>query len=436
MGVATQLRGAVEALLFVSDEPVSAARIARVLDAKETVVAKALAEIATDCSENERGFQLREVAGGWRFFTHPAYHESIEQFGKNLERNLQKLHEELKEGKYRPRAIRRTWIPKPGSKEKRPLGIPTVRDRVVQTALVNVLEPIFERDFAERSYGFRPGRGCKDALRRVSTLLEQGYTWVVDADLKGYFDSIPKDGMMQEVSEKVSDGRVLELVQQYLDQEVLEPMERWTLEKGTPQGAVVSPLLSNIYLNPLDQLMETEGIETVRYADDFVLFCRTERAAQRALGLVEQWVEGAGLTLHPEKTHIVDATVAGGFDFLGYHFERGYRWPRKKSLGKFKDTIRRKTKRANGHSLQAIIADVNRTSKGWFEYFKHSHKTTFPRLDSWIRMRLRSILRKRQGKKGKGRGSDHQRWPNVFFAEQGLFSLHAAHVEACQSARR
>jgi RNA-directed DNA polymerase len=363
-------------------------------------------------------------------------HESVEQFDEFVEGNLEKLREQLKEDKYHPKAIRRTWIPKPGSNEKRPLGIPTVRDRVTQAAVLNVLEPIYEKDFAERSYGFRPGRCCKDALRQVAKLLEDGYTWVVDADLKGYFDNIPKEGLMQEIAEKIADGRVLKLIRQYLDQEILESMKRWKPEKGTPQGAVLSPLLSNIYLNPLDHMMEAEGIEMVRYADDFVLLCRSEREARCALRIVEQWVEQAGLTLHPEKTHIVDATIAGGFDFLGYHFERGYQWPRKKSMAKFKDTVRYKTKRTNGHSLQAIIADVNRTSKGWFEYFKHSHKTTFPRLDSWIRMRLRSILRKRQGKKGKGRGSDHHRWPNAFFAAQGLFSLHAAHGEACQSARR
>lgn len=363
-------------------------------------------------------------------------HESAEQFSKQLERNLQKLHEQMKEGKYRPRAIRRTWIPKPGSKEKRPLGIPTVRDRVAQAAVLNVLEPIFERDFAQQSYGFRPGRGCKDALRRVTQLLARGYTWVVDADLRAYFDSIPKEGLMEAVAKKVADGRVLELVRAYLDQEVLELMQKWTPETGTPQGAVLSPLLSNIYLDPLDHKMESEAIEMVRYADDFVILCRTQAEAQCALQQVQEWVQGVGLTLHPEKTHIVDATLAGGFDFLGYHFERDCRWPRKKSLAKFKETIRRKTKRNNGRKLQAIIADVNSTLKGWFEYFKHSYKTTFPRLDSWIRMRLRSILRKRQGRRGRGRGSDHQKWPNDFFATQGLFSLKAAHVRACQSAKR
>ena len=199
---------------------------------------------------------------------------------------------------------------------------------------------------------------------------------------------------------------------------------------------VISPLLSNIYLDPLDHEMARRGIEMVRYADDFVILCRNQAEAEKALGQVQQWTAQAGLTLHPEKTRIVDATSGDGFDFLGYHFERGMKWPRKKSLGKFKDTIRGKTKRTNGRSLQAIIADVNRTMAGWFEYFKHSHHTTFTSVDGWVRMRLRSILRKRRKRRGRGRGRDHQRWPNAYFAAQGLFSLVSAHVTACQSLNR
>jgi RNA-directed DNA polymerase len=304
---------------------------------------------------------------------------------------------------------------------------------VVQAALLNVLEPIFERDFAERSYGFRPKRGCKDALRRVEELLKSGYSWVMDADLKSYFDTIPHDLLTKRVEEKVSDGAVIAMIKGYLKQEVMETMKQWQPEQGTPQGAIISPLLSNIYLDPLDHEMEQRGIEMVRYADDFVILCRSKAKAEAAMERIRQWTESNGLQLHPTKTRIVDATQRGGFDFLGYHFERGMKWPRKKSLGKFKDTIRNKTKRANGKSLQAIITDVNSTSKGWFEYFKHSHWTIFGPLDSWIRMRLRSILRKRKGWKGRGRGADHQRWPIAFFSEYGLYSLVNAHKSACQS---
>jgi len=209
-------------------------------------------------------------------------------------------------------------------------------------------------------------------------------------------------------------------------------MREWQPEAGTPQGAVISPLLSNIYLDPLDQLMAASEVEMVRYADDFVLLCHSEAEAQRALALVQQWTAAVGLTLHPEKTRIVDATQPGGFDFLGYHFERGLRWPRRKSLKKLKDTIRVKTRRTNGQSLQAIIANVNRTTRGWFGYFKHSNKYTFLPLDSWLRMRLRSILRRRSGGRGRGRGYDQHRWPNAFFAAEGLFSFVAAHTQSRQ----
>jgi len=363
-------------------------------------------------------------------------HVTVAEFEQHLAANLEKLAHGLREGTYRPQAIRRHWIRKLGSKEKRPLGIPTVRDRVVQTALRAVLEPIFERDFAAQSYGFRPHRGCKDALRRVDTLLRAGYNWVADADLKSYFDTIPHSALINRVQERVADGRVLELLRAFLTQKVMATAEGWAPEEGTPQGAVISPLLSNIYLDPLDQQMEKQGYEMIRYADDFVILCRSEAEARVALAEVQAWTASAGLTLHPTKTRIVDARQAGGFDFLGYHFAAGERWPRAKSLGKFKDTIRGKTRRTYGQSLAVIITDVNRTMRGWIEYFQHSRRFIFEVLDSWVRMRLRSILRHRQGRRGRGRGTDHHRWPNAFFAEQGLFSLVAAHDSIRQSSRR
>ena len=244
--------------------------------------------------------------------------QTIEMFEARLEENLCRLAEALRSGTYRPQAIKRVWIPKPGTSEKRPLGIPTVRDRVVQAALRTVLEPIYERGFAAHSYGFRPGRGCKDALRRVDALLRQGYVFVVDADLKSYFDTIPHDQLMARMRETVADNPVLALVDSFLRQRIMDSLEGWTPEAGTPQGAVLSPLLSNIYLDPLDHLMAAHYLQMVRYADDFVILCQTEGEALRALALVESWTAQAGLTLHPIKTRIVDATAAGGFDFLGY----------------------------------------------------------------------------------------------------------------------
>jgi RNA-directed DNA polymerase len=361
-------------------------------------------------------------------------HQTIEMYEGKLDEDLQTLCEQVKEDRYQPQAVRRVYIDKPGSKEKRPLGIPTVRDRVLQGALRQVLEPIFEKDFAEHSYGFRPNRGCKDALREVDQCLKEGYTFVVDADLKSYFDTIPHEKLMARIKEKVADGRILSLIGKCLKQGIMEDMKYWTPEGGTPQGAVMSPLLSNIYLDPLDHYMEKKGYRMIRYADDFVVLCRSKEQAERALEEIRKWVEENELKLHPVKTKIVEA-LSEGFDFLGYHFERGTRWPREKSLKKFKDSIRRKTRRTNGLSLESIIIDVNRTVKGWFIYFKHSHYTTFKPLDAWMRMRLRSILRKRIGLRGRGRGADHHRWTNKFFADQGLFSLVTAFEDACQSAK-
>jgi RNA-directed DNA polymerase len=315
-------------------------------------------------------------------------------------------------------------------------GLPTVRDRVVQTALRAVLEPIFERDFAAHSYGFRPGKGAKDALRRVDALLTAGFSWVVDADLKSYFDTIPHSRVLAPVQEKVSDSRTLELLGAFLIQKVMETAEGWTPEVGTPQGAVISPLLSNVYLDPLDQQLARQGFEMVRYADDFVILCRSEAEARAALAAVQAWTAAAGLALHPTKTRIVGAREPGGFDFLGYHFEAGRQWPRAKILKKLKDAIRVQTRRTQGQSLAVILTKLNRTMRGWFEYFQHSRRFTFDILDKWVRMRLRSLLRNRQGRRRREQSSDHVRWPNAFFAQQRLFSLVTAHAVARQSSRR
>jgi RNA-directed DNA polymerase len=364
-------------------------------------------------------------------------HQTVAMYESRLEANLQELSNRLRTGTYRPQKIRRVSIPKPGSRERRPLGIPSVRDRIAQTALRSVIEPIFERDFAEQSYGFRPGRGCKDALRRVDNLLKVGHTQVVDVDLRSYFDTIPHKALMSRIRTKVADSRVLKLIESFLTQDVMDGLEEWTPESGSPQGAVISPLLSNVYLDRLDHLMARKGTEMVRYADDMVILCRTAEAAQTALVEVQCWTAEAGLTLHPEKTQIVDA-VDKGFDFLGYHFQKGKRWPRDKSINRLRDTIRSKTPRQHGHSMRVIIADLNRTTKGWFEYFKHtSYTNVFQKLDGWIRRRLRHILLKRHKKRRRnGMGNAHYRWPNAYFAEQGLFSMEAAFVRNRQSARR
>jgi len=357
--------------------------------------------------------------------------QSVEKFEAKAGTYLAELAEELREGTYRPQAVKRVEIPK-GDGQTRPLGIPTVKDRIVQAAVKLVIEPIFEFQFLETSYGFRPGRGCKDALREVDGLLKADYTHVVDADLKGYFDSIPHSPLMARVETSISDGQVLGLIQGWLGQDILKGLERWTPTGGTPQGAVISPLLANLYLHPLDERMMARGYRMVRYADDFVILCRSREEADAALAEVRTWVEANGLTLHPDKTHVGDCRQKGeGFEFLGYRFEAGRRWVRKKSLKRIKDAIRSKTGRMRGGSLKEIINDLNPTLRGWFGYFKHAQRSTFNRLDGFIRRRLRAMLRKREKRPGMGRClNDHKRWSNAFFAGAGLFALYPARLAA------
>jgi RNA-directed DNA polymerase len=359
-------------------------------------------------------------------------HQTVKEFDSRFGQEIDGLVAELRTGNYQPHAVKRVWIPKPGSTEKRPLGIPAVRDRVVQTALLNVVEPIFDITFSEHSYGFRKGRGCHHALERVEKLLESGYTYVVDADLKGYFDTIPKERLLSRVEERISDQGILGLLKKFLDQGVMDGLKEYSPEKGTPQGAVISPLLANLYLNPLDHLMLEAGFAMTRYADDFVVQCRSREEAERALDWIKQWVEANGLVLHPAKTKIVDAGTEG-FDFLGYTFRGRLRLPRRKSLDKLKDSVRAKTKRTNGHSLTETAGSLSQMLQGWFVYFRHCHWNVFTGVDGWVRMRLRSILRKRAGLRGRGRGDDHHRWPNSYFAERGLYSLEAAHLRLIQS---
>ena len=353
--------------------------------------------------------------------------QSVERFAAVADRYLSELHEELKNGSYRPSPVKRVSIPKCGG-QTRPLGIPTVKDRIVQTALKMTIEPVFEVQFRQGSYGFRPGRGCKDALREVDRLLKEGYTHVVDADLKSYFDTIPHDRLMARVGETISDGRVLKLIDGFLKQEIMSDMARWQPTTGTPQGAVLSPLLANIYLHPLDLLMEQNGRRMVRYADDFVILCRTEDEAKAALREIGAWTAANGLTLHPDKTRVADSRQPGqGFEFLGYRFEAGHRFVRKKSLKALKDKVRAKTKRSRGDSLARIIADLNPALRGWFGYFKHATPTLLRNLDRFVRRRLRAVLRKQDKRPGFGRcKADHLRWPNAFFETQGLFTFYTA----------
>ena len=361
---------------------------------------------------------------------------TVGHFAKDSQSRLLAVKEHLKSGTYQPKPVKRVYIPKPGSSEKRPLGIPTVTDRVVQAAVKMVIEPIFEREFAEHSYGFRPGRCCHDALRRVDELLQSGAVHVVDVDIKGYFDSIPHQRLMELVGERIADGRVLALIESFLKQGIMEKVGEIELEEreeGTPQGGVISPLLANIYLNPLDHLMSQSGYEMVRYADDMVILCHSAEAAQEAMATLREWSAQAGLELHPEKTRVVDmGQPKAHFDFLGYRFWRGKasgrirRFIRPKSMKKMREAIKPLTRRTSGQSMSAIAQKLRPRLQGFYNYFKHASATALREVDGWVRGRMRSILRKRAGRRGKGRGLDHHRWPNSYFASLGLFNLEDA----------
>ena len=273
------------------------------------------------------------------------------------------------------------------------------------------------------------------ATREVDRLIKEGFVYVVDADLQSYFDSIPHDRLVARIEERVIDGGVLDLIRGWLTADILRGLERWTPTQGSPQGAVLSPLLANIYLDPLDRLMAERGYRMVRYADDFVILCRTRAEADLALAEVRAWVSEAGLTLHPTKTHVGDCRVPGqGFEFLGYRFEAGKRFVRKKSMDKLKDSIRDKTRRTCGQSLAHVIAKLNPVLRGWFGYFKQAHPSTFSDLDGFTRRRLRSLLAKQNKRTHVGFSPNiHKIWPNAFFANARLFALQAAWQSARQS---
>lgn len=357
---------------------------------------------------------------------------TIEHFGKDSKARLLAVREHLSKGSYQPKPVKRAWIPKPGSTEKRPLGVPTVADRVVQTALRMAIEPVFESRFHPHSYGFRPGRGCKDALREVWRLLQSGHTHVVEIDIRKFFDNIPHDKLMKRVRERIADGRVLRLIEGFLKQGVMDGSSLEEAKDGTPQGGVISPLLANIYLDPLDWKVSESGFKMVRYADDMVVLCPSPKEAQRALDIIGGWMEQAGLELNGEKSHAVDMNQPGNFfEFLGYRFKLSkmnklLKLIKPKSKQKLRDSIKPLTKRCNGKSIEAICQSLNPKLKGWYGYFKNARATELQSVDQWVRTRLRSVLRKRIGLRGRGRGADHQRWPNHYFTALGLFSLEDA----------
>lgn len=332
---------------------------------------------------------------------------TIQHFEKHADRLLSALHEQLKAGTYSTQAIRRVWIPKADGR-KRPLGIPTVADRVVQQAVLNVLAPIFERKFVESSHGFRPGRSTHTALREVWKHLKGGLRWIVDADIKGYFDTIPHERLVDFVAEEVADGKVLSLIRQFLSAKVMEETELKDVELGTPQGGVISPLLANIYLHYFDVKMEAEGYKVIRYADDFVVLCRTEQKAREAHARVKEILEGElALTVHPEKTKVTH--VSREIEFLGYliRWQRSlYAIPREKSVERFKEKVRNLTRRSPRCRPQELIRRLNPVLRGWGNYYRKANvKRLFWRLDQWVLRRVRAHIAT------KWRNQAHEKYP-------------------------
>ena len=384
----------------------------------------------------EKAFKMVKAKGG----SAGCDHQKASHFGKQLDAEIKRIQNQLDKRTYRPQAVKRVWIDKPGSSEKRPLGIPTVRDRVIQTAVKLVIEPILENEFLNCSYGFRPGRGAKQALGEIKSLLTQGYTWVVDADIQKFFDQIPHDLLMQDVRKYIADRCLLDILESFLKQEVKDGDKIFPSTSGTPQGGVISPLLANLYLHPLDVQMTKAGFRIIRYADDFIVMCKTEEEAKQALDLASKVIKERGLTLHPEKSSIRDETKEGeegGFDFLGYHFQQGNRRPSAKAFKSIKDTIRKKSRRRNRNGMKVIIPDLNKTLRGWYEYFKHGRGwSVFGTLDCMVRRRLRGVLRSQNKLRGSSHGGvDNLRWRNKYFQALGLFSLETAYSSELESIR-
>lgn len=322
---------------------------------------------------------------------------SIQMFANNLEANLLALMRQLKDGSFQAQPLRRVHIPK-GDGKTRPLGIPAVRDRVAQEVLRQLLNPIFERIFHDHSFGFRPGRGCHQAVQRTLEYWKQGFRHVLDADISGFFDEIPHPVIMDGLAAEVADGNILRLIERFLRAGVMEDGMLHPTRKGTPQGGVISPLLANIALNSLDWRLHDAGLRFVRYADDFVVLCRDEAQAQEAYALVQQHLTGIGLSLSPTKTKIT--RFAEGFAFLGFQISSRTVTMRAKSLEKFKTRIRELTIRHRNLDDQ-VVSKVNQVVRGMANYFasEFSHVSNLFRiLDRWLRMRLRAMRMKRKSK--------------------------------------
>jgi RNA-directed DNA polymerase len=348
---------------------------------------------------------------------------TVAKFADRANENLRILGEQLSAGRYSPSPVRRHYIPKPGSTTLRPLGLPTVRDRVVQEACRSMIEPIFEAEFLDSSHGFRPERSVETACVQVEQHLSKGKTWVVDLDIEKCYDTIPHEPLIDRVARRISDGKVLDLIRCFLKSGVMEEMNIRYETTGTPQGGIVSPVLANIFLHDLDLALEQQGTAWVRYADDVVALCQSREEAEQVLESIREVLQGLGLKLSPDKTRIVH--LDEGFDFLGWHYQGTKRWPRQKSVDKLRHRLRAMTRRNRPGSLKTICAELAPVQRGWFNFFRNGNSlSACGTLDKWLRRRLRSLLRRRHHRRGISRGgNDHRRWPNSYFVRNGFFSL-------------